>query len=82
MKPVKNISFRYFDVGDRWGEHLITGLVSCSDADSCRRQYTNFEKACGGYRRRVYDGFGQEACIFFTVADGVLASEQGGRPIV
>lgn len=81
MKPVKNISSRYLDVGDSWDGYRIIGLVPCTDAESCRRQYTNLERACGGYKRQVCSDGSQGICMFFTVAGGLLSSERDGRPL-
>jgi len=79
MRPVKNVSYRYFDVGDWWHGLLIIGLTPCPDRELCQNKYRNFDVACGGDRRELQDSRSQ--CIFFVVEDRCLASEQDGGPI-
>lgn len=81
MKPVKNTSTRFLDVGDIWQDKRVVRLIPCTDATFCSNHYRNFGVSCGGHRRRLDGVLGEAICCFFLVGDHFLAAEQDGRPI-
>lgn len=81
MRPVKNISVRYLDVGDIWQGQRIAELAPCTDAYYCKSHYRNFGASCGGYRRKLEGTMRADTCLFFLVNEHYLSSERDGRPI-
>jgi len=80
MKPVKNLKYIVFDIGEVWEGQMITSLVDCTDAGSCKRSYKNFDISCGGYRRLFGDRLNGQ-CLFFTTKDNLLAGSLDGEAI-
>jgi len=86
MRPVKNILRTHRNIGDLWNGRLILDLVPCTESNSCRGHYSNFDIACGGYRRLVEEGDGDvdnPVCAFYLVESHpwLLSDERDGRPI-